>query len=80
VSRAGTYAASPASACLASQRIGQRSPRCLQRGHEREQHTVWWARSHGYPLAILWSFLARDRHTIWSAAVERDIDAFTHEA
>jgi hypothetical protein len=43
-------------------------------------HRLRLARSHGYPLAILWSFLAHDRHTIWSAAVERDIDTFTHEA
>jgi hypothetical protein len=37
------------------------------------------ARSRGYPLAIPWSFLARDRHTVWSAGVERDIDTFTRE-
>jgi len=42
-------------------------------------HRLRLARSHGYPLAILWSFRARDRHTIWSADVERDIDTFTHE-
>jgi hypothetical protein len=43
-------------------------------------HRLRLARSHGYPLAILWSFLARDRHTIWSAGVEREIDTFTHES
>jgi hypothetical protein len=42
-------------------------------------HRLRLARSHGYSLAILWSFLARDRHTIWSADVERDISTFTHE-
>ena len=37
------------------------------------------ARSRGYPLAIPWSFLAQDRHTTWSAEIERDIETFTHE-
>ena len=32
----------------------------------------------GYPLALPWSFLADDRHTDWSAAVERDVRLFTH--
>lgn len=36
------------------------------------------ARSQGYPLAIPWSFLAHDRHTAWSAGVEREIATFTH--
>ncbi|MEQ1898012.1 MAG: hypothetical protein ABL971_11565 [Vicinamibacterales bacterium] len=31
------------------------------------------------PLAIPWSFLARDRHTDWSPEVERDIETFTGE-
>ncbi len=31
----------------------------------------------GYSLAIPWSFLAYDRHTAWSAAVERDVRTFT---
>lgn len=35
------------------------------------------AESQGYPLAIPWSFRARDRHTSWSAETERDIKAFT---
>ena len=30
----------------------------------------------GYPLAIAWSYLARDRHTSWSRAVERDVVTF----
>ena len=33
----------------------------------------------GYPLAMPWSFLATDRHTRWSEAVERDVDTFTRE-
>jgi hypothetical protein len=37
------------------------------------------ARTRGYPLALLWSFLARDRHTTWSEAVEHDVRAFTGE-
>lgn len=35
------------------------------------------AADRGYPLAIPWSFLGRDRHTAWSAEVERDIECFT---
>jgi hypothetical protein len=31
----------------------------------------------GYPAAIAWSFRARDRHTSWSRAVERDVLVFT---
>jgi hypothetical protein len=31
----------------------------------------------GYPLALPWSFLATDRHTAWTAAVEQDIRSFT---
>jgi len=34
------------------------------------------ADAHGYPLAIPWSFLARDRHTSWSSAVEREVASF----
>ena len=34
------------------------------------------AESRGYPLVLPWSFLARDRHTEWSAAVERDVRSF----
>jgi hypothetical protein len=33
----------------------------------------------GYPLALPWSFLAEDRHTLWSPAVERDIEMFATE-
>ncbi|MGE5815950.1 MAG: hypothetical protein ACM36C_15780, partial [Acidobacteriota bacterium] len=35
------------------------------------------ASDHGYSLAMPWSFLARDRHTLWSSDVERDIECFT---
>jgi hypothetical protein len=52
----------------------------LTAGDQSVLHRLRLARSHGYPLAILWSFLAHDRHTIWSPAVERDIETFTHEA
>jgi hypothetical protein len=34
----------------------------------------------GYTLAMPWSFLAKDRHTAWSADVERDIGSFTGRA
>jgi hypothetical protein len=37
------------------------------------------ADARGYPLAMPWSFLASDRHTLWSAAVEREVEAFTRE-
>jgi hypothetical protein len=37
------------------------------------------AETRGYPLALLWSFRAHDRHTTWSAAVERDVRAFTED-
>jgi hypothetical protein len=37
------------------------------------------AADNGYPLAIPWSFLARDRHTSWSNAVERDIESFAQQ-
>jgi hypothetical protein len=35
------------------------------------------AEAQDYPVAIPWSFLARDRHTAWSRSVERDVLAFT---
>jgi hypothetical protein len=35
------------------------------------------AAERGYPLALPWSFLAQDRHTVWSTAVEEDIRSFT---
>jgi hypothetical protein len=37
------------------------------------------ADAQGYPAAIAWSFLANDRHTSWSRAVERDVVAFTRQ-
>jgi hypothetical protein len=42
-------------------------------------HRLKVARDRGYPLTILWSFLARDRHTAWSDAVEQDIARFTRQ-
>jgi hypothetical protein len=33
----------------------------------------------GYPLALPWSYLARDRHTTWSANVEHDLEVFHAE-
>src|SRR5262249_3407249 len=35
------------------------------------------AAARGYPLAIPWSFLAKDRYTAWSATVEQDVRTFT---
>jgi hypothetical protein len=52
----------------------------LKSGNQSVLDRLRLARSQGYPLAIPWSFLARDRHTIWSPAVERDIEAFAREA
>jgi len=40
-------------------------------------HRLQLAAERGYPLAIPWSFLARDRHTAWSETVEEDIRSFT---
>lgn len=37
------------------------------------------AAAYGYTLAMPWSFLASDRHTAWSADVERDIECFTQQ-
>ena len=37
------------------------------------------AQALGYPLTIAWSFLARDRRTSWSRAVERDVVAFARQ-
>jgi hypothetical protein len=51
----------------------------LTNANQTVLHRLRLARSQGYPLAIPWSFLAGDRHTTWSAGVERDIDTFTHE-
>lgn len=51
----------------------------LAAGKQSLLHRLRLARAQGYPVAILWSFLTRDRHTVWSAAVERDIETFTHE-
>lgn len=48
--------------------------------HQRVLHRLRLARSHGCPLAMPWSFLGRDRHTVWSDEVERDIKAFVLEA
>jgi hypothetical protein len=35
------------------------------------------AAERGYPLALPWSFLAQDRHTVWSTAAEDAIRSFT---
>lgn len=43
-------------------------------------HRLQLAEDRGYPLALPWSFLAEDRHTDWSPAVERDVHLFTHGA
>ena len=48
--------------------------------HQRVLHRLRLARSQGCPLAMPWSFLGRDRHTLWSEEVERDIKAFVLEA
>ena len=37
------------------------------------------AAARGYPLAIPWSYRGVDRHTAWSPAVERDLEAFARE-
>jgi len=37
------------------------------------------ASSRGYPLAVLWSYRGVDRHTAWTAEVERDLIAFARE-
>src|SRR6478735_7675118 len=37
------------------------------------------AASRGYPLAIPWSFRGIDRHTAWTAEVERELAAFARE-
>ena len=47
---------------------------------QRVLHRLRLARSQGCPLAMPWSFLGRDRHTLWSEGVERDIKAFVLEA
>jgi hypothetical protein len=36
-------------------------------------------RRQGYPLALPWSYLQRDRHSAWSQEVEQDIERFTRE-
>jgi hypothetical protein len=38
------------------------------------------ADARGYPLALLWSFLAHDRHTDWSESVEVDLQAFAQDS
>lgn len=37
------------------------------------------AADRGFDLAMPWSYLATDRHTSWSSAVERDIEYFTQQ-
>jgi hypothetical protein len=52
----------------------------LPRDRQAMIHRLRLARTQGYPLAVPWSFLASDRHTLWSAEVERDIQTFTGES
>lgn len=40
-------------------------------------HRLQLAEAQGYPLALPWSFLAKDRHTGWSSAVEQEVRSFT---
>jgi hypothetical protein len=40
-------------------------------------HRLSLAAERGYSLVLPWSFLADDRHTAWSASVERDVRSFT---
>jgi hypothetical protein len=49
--------------------LRQRSQRVLER--------LKLAESHGYALALAWSFLAEDRHTSWTRETEHDIECFT---
>jgi hypothetical protein len=49
--------------------LRQRSQRILER--------LKLAESHGYALALPWSFQAADRHTSWTLEVENDIQCFT---
>jgi len=46
-------------------------------GSQRVLDRLRLASEQGCPLAIPWSFLARDRHTEWTAQVERNIQLFT---
>lgn len=49
----------------------------LRQGDQSVLSRLQLAQAYGYPLALAWSFRGRDRHTAWSADVERDIAAFT---
>jgi len=49
--------------------LRQRSQRVLDR--------LRLAESHGYALALAWSFQATDRHTAWTLQAEDDIECFT---
>jgi hypothetical protein len=49
----------------------------LTGGLQSVAHRLRLAAERGYPLAIPWSFLAEDRHTVWSASVEQDVRVFT---
>src|SRR5262245_10397655 len=49
----------------------------LPRASQGVVHRLELISQRGYPLAMPWSFLAVDRHTAWSDAVEEDIRAFT---
>jgi hypothetical protein len=51
----------------------------LRLGDQQVLHRLRLARAQGCPLAMPWSFLGRDRHTVWSNEVERDIETFILE-
>jgi hypothetical protein len=51
----------------------------LPREDQRVISRLRLAAARGYTLAMPWSFLACDRHTAWSADVERDIECFTRQ-
>lgn len=45
--------------------------------HQRVLNRLRTARDRGYPVAIPWSYLAKDRHSAWSEAVQQDVLTFT---
>jgi len=50
----------------------------LPRDRQDVLHRLRRAQEHGYPVALLWSFLSGDRYSSWSDAVQRDVRRFTH--
>jgi hypothetical protein len=49
----------------------------LSRQSQRILDRLKLAKTQGYPLALAWSFQARDGHTSWTPQVENDIECFT---